>query len=95
MYTSGCRTLKGSVYDIRIVHSAHGGTGKVNLALWDETFFTQVECFFVTGEERDQLKDINLGDKVLIRGCITLLNGKPMLLVGPERIEKVVENPEA
>ena len=94
-YTSGCRTLKGSVHDIRIVHSAHGGPGKVNLALWDETFFTQVECFFVTDEERDQLKDINLGDKVLIRGCVMLLNGKPMLLVGSERIEKVVENPEA
>ena len=54
-YTSGHRTLKGSVHDIRIVHSAHDGPGKVDLALWDETYFTQVECFFVTDEERDQL----------------------------------------
>ena len=93
-YTSGHRTLKGSVHDLRIVHSAHGGPGKVDLALWDETYFTQVECFFVTDEERDQLEEINLGDKVLIHGNVTLLNGQPMLLVGPDRIERLIEDPD-
>ena len=93
-YTSERRTLKGSIYDIRIVHSAHGGSGKLNLALWDETFFTQVECLFVTDEEREQLREFNLGDNVLISGCVTLLNGQPMLLVGPDRIEKLTEDPD-
>jgi len=87
-YTTERRTLKGSVYDIRIVHSAYDRPGKVDLALWDETYSTQVECLFVTNDERDQLKEINLGDKVLIHGTVTLLNGQPMLMVGPEQIEK-------
>lgn len=93
-YTTERRTLKGSIHDIRIVHSAHGGPGKLHLALWDETYFTQVECFLVTDEERDLLKEINLGDKVLISGCVTLLNGQPMLLVGPDRVERRIEDPD-
>ena len=93
-YTSERRTLKGSIHDIRIVHSAYGLSGKVDLALWDETYFTQVECFFVTDDERDQLTGINLGDKVLINGNVTLLNGQPMLLVGPDRIERLIEDPD-
>ena len=92
-YTSECRTLKGSIYDIRIIQPAHGRPGKVDLALWDETYSTQVECFFVTDEERDQLKEINLGDKILIHGSVMLLNGQPILLVGPERIERLIEDP--
>ena len=44
-YTSERRTLKGSIHDIRIVHSTHGPPGKVDLSLWDETYLTQVECF--------------------------------------------------
>ena len=91
-YISERRTLMGSIYDIRIVHSAYGGPGKVGVALWDETFFTQVECFLVTDEERDLLKEINLGDKVLISGSVTLLSGQPMLLVGPDRIERLIED---
>ena len=92
-YTSERRTLKGSIYDKRIVHSAYGPPVKIDLSLRDETYFTQVECFFVTDEEHTQLKEINLGDKVLIHGNVTLLNGQPMLLVGPERIEKLIEDP--
>ena len=92
-YTSERRTLKGSIHDVRVVHSAYGLPGKIDLALWDETYFTQVECFFVTDEERDQLEEINLGDKVLIHGNVTLLNGQPMLLVGPDRIERLIEDP--
>lgn len=88
-YSSEILTLRGSVHDMRIVHSAFGGAGKLNLVLFDDTFFTQVECFFVTDEERDKIQEVSLGDKVLIRGLVTLLNGKPLILVGPEHIERV------
>ena len=93
-YVSERRTLRGSIHDIRIVHSAYGGSGKVHLALWDETFFTQVECFFMTDDERDRLRDISLGDKVLIRGSVTLLNGQPTILVGPDHLKKLTEQPD-
>lgn len=93
-YTSEYRTLRGVIYDIKIVHPAYGQSEKVHLALWDETFFTQVECFFTTEEERDQLKVVNLGERATISGHVTLLNGKPMLLVAPTRIEKLIEDPD-
>ncbi len=85
------RTLKGSIHDIRVVHPAHGGPGKLDLSLWDETYLTQVECFFVTERERGQLREFNLGDNILISGCVTLLNGQPVVLVQPTDIEKVVD----
>ena len=93
-YTSERRTLRGSIHDIRIVHSVFGGTGKVDLSLYDDTFFTQVECFFVTEEEHHKLKEVSLGDKVLISGCVTLLNGQPTILVGPDHLEKLTEHPD-
>ncbi len=92
-YHSECRTLRGVIYDIRVVHAAYGQPGKVELALWDETFFTQVECFFATEKERDQLKGVNLGDRITISGCVTLLDGKPMLLVAPALIERLTKDP--
>ena len=85
------RTLKGSIHDIRVIHPAHGGAKKLDLSLWDETYSTQVECFFVTDKERDQLKGINLGDEILLSGCVTLLNGQPVVLVQPTHIEKVAK----
>ena len=93
-YSTELLTLRGSIYEIRIVHSAFGAPGKLDLALYDDTFFTQVECFFVTNEERDKLKDIQLGDKILIDGQVTLMNGRPMILVGPGYIGKVFEEPD-
>ncbi|MYB47820.1 MAG: hypothetical protein F4X72_00840 [Dehalococcoidia bacterium] len=90
-YTSESLTLRGSVYDIRMVHSAFGGSDKVILALYDETFFTQVECFFVTDKERDMLKELQLGDRILISGQVTLLSGQPTILVQPSCIEKAAE----
>ena len=90
-YTLHSLTLRGSVYDIRVVHSAFGGSDKVALALYDETFFTQVECFFVTDEERDLLKALQLGDEIQISGRVTLLNGKPTILVQPYGIERFVK----
>ena len=90
-YTSDSLTLRGSVYDIRVIHSAFGGSDKVALALYDETFFTQVECFFVTDEERGMLKELQLGDGILISGRGTLLSGLPTILVQPSDIQKAVE----
>lgn len=90
-YTSEHLTLRGLIYDMRIIHSPFGEPGKVDLVLRDETFFTSVECFFVTDEERDKLTDLSLGDRILISGCVTLLNGEPTILVGPDHIEKVVD----
>ncbi len=90
-YASERRTLKGSIHDIRTVHPAEGKPGKLDLSLWDETYFTQVDCFFVTDKEREQLREFNLGDTILISGCVTLLNGQPVVLVQPTHIEKVVE----
>ena len=90
-YTSECRTLRGVIHDIKIVHSAFGEARKVDLSLYDDTFFTQVECYFVTDNEHEKLKGFDLGDKVLIRGNVTLLKGQPMIMIGPDHIEKVIE----
>ena len=90
-YTTEALTMRGSIYDIRVIHPALSGSGKVALALYDETFFTQVECFFVTDEERDMLKALQLGDEIQISGSVTLLNGQPTILVQPSCIERVVE----
>ena len=93
-YTSERLTLRGSIYDIRTIYSPFGEPRKAHLILRDETFFTGVECFFVTDDERDKLKDLSLGDRILISGCVTLLNGEPTILVGPDHIEKVLESPD-
>ena len=85
-------TLKGSIWDIKIAHSAHRGTAKVNLVLWDTTYFTQVECYFVTNEERGKLAGLQLGDTILVTGLVTLLEGLPMVLVAPETVEVVEED---
>ena len=94
-YTSEHRMLRGSIYDIRVVHSVSGGAERVDLALYDDTYFTQVQCLFATEEERAMLSEVNLGDKVLISGLVTLLNGEPMILVAPDHIDdNVVADPE-
>lgn len=91
-YTFERCTLRGSVHDIRIVHSVFGATEKVDLSLYDDTFFTQVECFFVTDGERDMLKEVSLGDGILITGYVTLLNGQPTIMVGPDHLERLAEH---
>ena len=90
-YTCERRTLRGRIYDMRKVHNRLGGNSKIDLVLHDDIFFTQVECIFATEEERDQLTGVKLGDKILIRGYVTLLKGQPMMLVGPDHIEQVAE----
>ena len=53
---------------------------------------TQVECLFSTDEERKKLTGVKLGDEILISGHVTLLNGKPIVLVGPELVEQVTDD---
>lgn len=91
-YTSEHLMLRGLIYDIRIFHPKFGGAGKVDLVLYDKTFFTEVECFFVTDEECDKLNEVRLGDEILISGTVMLLNGLPVILVGPDCIKRVIED---
>ena len=91
LYESEKRTLFGSVYDMRLGHSVLGSTRKLYLCLFDKTYFTHVECLFVTDQERALLEDVNLGDTVLIGGMVTLSRGLPIILVGPDRIRKTEE----
>ena len=88
-YTFQSLTLQGSVHDMRVIHSAFGGAEKVHLVLLDDTFFSQVECFFVTEDERSRLEGIGLGDKIQLSGHVTSQYGYPIVLVGPDRIEIV------
>ena len=90
-YTYEPLTLRGRIYDLRRIHDGLGGPGKIDLVLHDDTFFSQVECIFATDEERDKLTAVKLGDTILIGGYVTLLNGQPMTLVGPDHIEQVTE----
>ena len=92
-YTCERLTLRGRIYDMRRIHDGLGGPGKIDLVLHDDTFFAQVECIFMTEEERDKLTVVKLDDRILISGYVTLLNGQPMTLVGPEHIEKITEPP--
>ena len=92
-YTCERLTLRGRIYNMRKIHDGLGGPGKIDLVLHDDTFVVQVECIFATEEERDKLTAVKLGDRVLISGYVTLLNGQPMILVGPDHIEQVTEQP--
>ena len=90
-YVSEDRTLRGSVYDLKASPGPFGPITKFNLVLYDKTFFTLVECFFLTDEEREKLKGVSLGDEIMISGCVTLLDGEPVILVRPDLVEQVTE----
>ena len=90
-YTSESRTLRGSVYDLRASVPLFGRTTNFRLVLSDKTYFTLVECFFLTDEERGILEGIKLGDEILIHGCVTFLDGKPVIMVSPNLVEAIVE----
>ena len=94
-YSSQGRTLRGSVYDLIASPSLSGRATNIKLVLYDKTFFTLVECFFLTEEERGKLAGIKHGDQILIRGCVTLLNGKPVALFSPDFVEQVNELPDS
>ena len=93
-YATQRLTLKGAVYDIKTINPTSRRDFKINVVLNDHTFFSTVECFFVTDEERETLKEFNLGDSILISGLVTLLEGRPLILVDPCDIEIVDDEDE-
>ena len=62
----------------------------VDLFLQNETYFTMVQYLFLTREEQGQItgaldsgEQLQLGDRISVRGQVTLKNGVPVALVGP------------
>ena len=92
IYKSEHRTLKGSVYNVTTSVKAYQHPISI-LTLQDETYFTKVDCHFSTDEERNRLAGLQLGDAIFISGFVTLQNGRPLILVGPDSIEKIEEEP--
>ena len=98
-YSVETRTLQGTIYNItRPLGLDHPAT--VNLVLKDETYFTMVQCLLVTEEERvqisgtvDSARHFQFGDRISVRGQVTLKNGLPLVLVGPNSINKLAPQP--
>ena len=82
-YAHEHRTLSGTVYNLERCEFV-GGQPAFCLTLDDATYFSKVECFFSTKEEVGQLTDVQLGQQVLIKGQVSLRNGRPMVLLAPE-----------
>ncbi len=87
-YTFENRNLKGSVYNIKTSVTAFG-LSQNSLILKDMTFFSEVECLFLTNEEKGKLEGIHLGNEIFKSGFVTLLNGRPIVMVGPDKIDQV------
>ena len=81
-YTLEGRTLRGTVYNLKRRDTANQ-TAEFTLILSDTTYYTKVDCQFITDEEREQIADVQLGAEITIQGQATLLNGKPVSLFGP------------
>ena len=90
IYESKHRVLRGSIYDVAASPGVNQQTITA-LTLSDTTYFTEVRCILSTDEERSRLAGLQLGDEVLISGLVTLKNGIPLVLVGPDFIEKIEE----
>lgn len=93
IYKSEHRTLKGSVHNVTRSTVARQQT-ITTLTLSDMTYFTEVICILSTDEERNRLAGLQLGDEILISGLVTLKNGRPLTLVGPDFIKKIEEEPK-
>ena len=94
-YTTETRTLQGTIYDVTRAKEPDR-LDAVNLFLQDETYFTMVQCLFLTREEQAQItgaldsgKQLQLGDRISIQGQVTLKNGLPVVLVGSDHINKL------
>ena len=68
----------------------------VNLFLQNETYFTMVQCLFLTREEQGQItgaldsgEQLQLGDRISVRGQVTLKNGVPVVIVGPNSVYRL------
>ena len=81
-YTTDSRTLKGTVFDVQRCELGTNPHG-VKLVLDDATFFSKVKCLFSTDSEIAQLSQVLLGDEILVSGQVSLMNGRPLVLMGP------------
>ena len=83
-YRVETRTLKGLAYNLLVRETSYKDSSRATLILRDMTFLSDVDCLFVTEEERVTVGSVQLGAEVTVRGHVTLLNGRPISLVGPE-----------
>ena len=83
-------TLHGTVYNLIPAAGPPTRTRKITLVLSDSTYYTSVDCMFVTDIEQEMLNNVQLGDEITISGQATLVNGKPVTLVGPEIVDQQV-----
>ena len=91
-YSQEHRTLQGSIYNVIV--QEHDQPKSIIMMLDDETYFTKVHCLFSTTEEQNRLIRMSLGDRILIRGLVTLQNGRPRVLVGPDLVKHRAEEPQ-
>ena len=82
-YTFEQRALRGTVYDLKKREKEGKQTVEFSLILDDSTYYTKVDCYFLTDEEREQIADVRLGTEITIHGQVALLNGKPVSLFAP------------
>ena len=94
-YSVETRVLQGTIYDV-IRPKGPDRQDMVNLLLQNETYFTMVQCLFLTREEQGQItgaldsgEQLQLGDRISVRGQVTLKNGVPVVLVGPNSVYRL------
>ena len=80
------RVLSGSIYNLETYEIATDQR-VIRLVLDDATFFSKVECIFSTNQEQEQLANVTLGQEILIRGQVSLRDGRPIVLLEPEIID--------
>ena len=85
-YTHEHRVLSGSIYNLETYEIATDQR-VIRLVLDDATFFSKVECIFSTNQEQEQLANVTLGQEILIRGQVSLRDGRPIVLLEPEIID--------
>ena len=80
--------VSGIVYNLEGCEFVPGQRA-VRLILDDDTYFSRVDCIFSTKEELEQLTNVRLGQHVLVRGQVSLRNGRPIIVLGPEILHDV------
>ena len=85
-YKFETRTLKGQAYNLVPRGTSYNDSARVTLILQDMTFLSDVDCLFVTEDEKAMIANVTLGSEVTIRGQVALLNGRPVSLVNPSLV---------
>ena len=89
-YAQEHRVLSGSVYNLEGCDFVPGQRA-VRLTLDDATYFSKVECIFSAKEEVEQLANVQLGQHARVRGQVSLRNGRPIIVLGPEILHEVTD----